>query len=165
MEKTFKHTPDDFLICEVLDKEEKERLTLLIMNALPEWFRPKEDILRKSKLHREMPFFAAYYKGEAAGFLALKLHNAYTGDIYDLGVKKEYHRMGMGHALVSRAEGYLKERGFRFLTVKTLHESAVYAPYDRTRAFYKKEGFLPLEVMETYWNKENPCLFLIKTLV
>ncbi len=164
MEKTFKNTRDDLFICEVTDKEEKERVTLLIMNALREWFNPAEDIVRKSKLHRDMPFFAAYRQGEAAGFLALKIHNAYTGDIYDLGVKKEHHRLGMGHALVASAEAYLKERGFRFLTVKTLDESAEYEPYARTRAFYQKEGFLPLEVMQNYWNEENPCLFLAKAL-
>ena len=41
---------------------------------------------------------------------------------------------------------YCKENHYQFLTVKTLDESAVYEPYNGTRAFYKKEGFYPLEV-------------------
>lgn len=51
-----------------------------------------------------------------------------------------------------------------FLTVKTLDESAEYPPYDSTRAFYRKEGFLPLEVFSTFWDEDNPCLFLARTV-
>jgi hypothetical protein len=55
--------------------------------------------------------------------------------------------------------------GYSYLTVKTLDASAEYEPYEQTRAFYKKMGFVPLEVFKTLWNKENPCLFLVKKLV
>ena len=49
------------------------------------------------------------------------------------------------------------------LTVKTLNESAEYEPYERTRSFYKKFGFVvPIEVFKTYWNEGNPCLFSTK---
>ena len=41
----------------VENKDEKTRVTLEIMNALPEWFSPPEDIERKSKIHREYAFF------------------------------------------------------------------------------------------------------------
>ena len=41
----------------VENKEEKTKVTLKIMNALPEWFSPPEDIERKSMNHREYPFF------------------------------------------------------------------------------------------------------------
>ena len=47
---------------------------------------------------------------------------------------------------------------------KTLDESADYPPYDGTRAFYRKEGFLPLEVFPTFWDEGNPCLFLARTV-
>lgn len=52
----------------------------------------------------------------------------------------------------------------KFLTVKTLDESAVYEPYNGTRTFYKKEGFYPLEVFTTFWDEENPCLFMVKVM-
>jgi hypothetical protein len=48
--------------------------------------------------------------------------------------------------------------------VKTLDESAEYEPYNKTRAFYQKMGFIPLEVFTTFWNEENPCLFMAKYL-
>ncbi len=44
------------------DKEEKTRVTLEIMNALPEWFSPPENIVNKSVIHREYPFIISRNK-------------------------------------------------------------------------------------------------------
>lgn len=151
-------------IQKVEDADEKTRITLEVMNALPEWFSPPEDIRKKAVVHRSYPFIAAYDGSKAVGFAALKIHNPYTADVYNLGVLREYHRMGTGHQLMEACVRYCRENQYRFLTVKTLDESAVYEPYDGTRAFYRKEGFYPLEVFTTFWDEENPCLFLIKVI-
>lgn len=87
-------------IKKVENLEEKTRITLEIMNALPEWFSPPEDIVNKSIIHREYPFIAAFDGNRAVGFAALKIHNEYTTDIYNIGVLREYHRMKIGHRLV-----------------------------------------------------------------
>ena len=144
--------------------EAKSEATMAIMHALPAWFSPPEDIDAKAVRHRDYPFFAAYDGETPVGFLALKIHNPYTADIYNLGVLEAYHRRGIGRRLVMAAEAYCRAQGQVFLTVKTLDASAVYEPYDRTRAFYQKMGFLPLEVFTTLWDAENPCLFLAKWL-
>lgn len=148
----------------VEDLDEKTRITLEIMNALPEWFSPPEDIVNKSVIHREYPFIAAYDSGKAVGFAALKIHNRYTADVYNLGVLREYHRTGIGHQLMNACVQYCKENNYQFLTVKTLDESAVYEPYNGTRAFYKKEGFYPLEVFTCVWDEDNPCLFMVRVI-
>lgn len=57
-----------------------------------------------------------------------------------------------------------RAHGYEFLTVKTLDESAEYEPYNGTRAFYKKEGFYPLEVFTCVWDEDNPCLFMVKVI-
>ena len=119
----------------------KAKITLEIMSALPECFSPPENIVNKSSIHKEYPFFAAYDGDRVIGFVALKIHNLYTADIYNLGVLREYHRMGIGHQLLNACIQYCKETSRKFLTVKTLDESAIYEPYNSTRAFYKKEGF------------------------
>lgn len=152
------------IIKNVTNKEEKTLITLQIMNALPEWFSPPEDIVKKSVIHREYPFITAYSGTEIIGFAALKIHNPYTAELYNLGVLKEYHRKGIGHRLVNACIQYCKENHFKFLTVKTLDASAIYEPYNGTRAFYQKEGFYPLEVFTTVWNEENPCLYMIKVI-
>lgn len=132
------------------------------MTSLRKWFNPIEDIQRKSIEHRDMPFFAAYKDDDVIGFIAIKIHNKYTAEIYNVGVLEEYHRNGIGSKLLLETENYLKENGYKFLTVKTLDESVEYEPYERTRAFYYKNGFYPIEVFLLYWNEDNPCLLLAK---
>ena len=144
--------------------DEKTRITLEIMNALPEWFSPPEDIVNKSVIHREYLFIAAFDGNRAVGFAVMKIHNKYTADIYNFGVLREYHRKGIGHQLMEACVKYCKEHHYIFLTVKTLDESAVYEPYNGTRVFYKKEGFYPLEVFTCVWDEENPCLFMVKVV-
>ncbi|MCL2252877.1 MAG: GNAT family N-acetyltransferase [Lachnospiraceae bacterium] len=142
--------------------DEKTAITLKIMHSLPAWFSPPEDIDKKAVTHREYPFFAAYDDDVPIGFVALKIHNQYTADIFNLGVLEPYQRQGIGHSLLEIAERYCVEKGYLFLTVKTLDSSAKYEPYERTRAFYQNMGFIPLEVFTTFWDEENPCLFMAK---
>lgn len=149
---------------EITDKDLKEKITIDVMGSLPEWFNPSESIPEKALIHREFPFFAAYENGVCIGFAALKIHNKFTADIYNIGVLREYHRRGAGRMLIAECEKYCAENGMKFLTVKTLDESAEYEPYNGTRAFYAREGFIPLEVFTTFWDEDNPCLFLAKYL-
>jgi ribosomal protein S18 acetylase RimI-like enzyme len=149
---------------EILSESLKKAITIEIMGNLPEWFSPPEDIPVKAEIHKKYPFYAVYDNDNCIGFVALKIHNEYTAEIYNLGVLREFHRKGGGHLLIEACKNYCIKNDKYFLTVKTLDESADYEPYDRTRAFYKKEGFIPLEVFTTYWNEENPCLFLVKAI-
>jgi len=148
----------------VENNNEKERITLEVLNALPEWFSPPEDIARKAVQHRDYPFITVYDGEKVVGFVALKIHNPYTADIYNLGVLREYHKQGVGHKLMETCVDYCKEHRHKFLTVKTLDESADYEPYEATRAFYKREGFYPLEVFTCIWDEDNPCLFMVKVI-
>ena len=75
-----------FEVREIHDKDLKTHITLEIMNALPDWFSPPEDIKKKSVIHRDMPFFVAFDGDRAIGFIALKMHNQYTMDLYNLGL-------------------------------------------------------------------------------
>ncbi|MDR1464686.1 MAG: GNAT family N-acetyltransferase [Oscillospiraceae bacterium] len=148
----------------VADPDEKTAVTLAVTHALPAWFSPPEEIDRKARLHRDLPFFAADREGEPVGFLALRPHNGYTAEILNLGVLEPLHGQGVGSRLLAAAEAECVRRGLVYLTVKTLDSSVDYEPYERTRRFYSKAGFLPLEVFPTYWNPQNPCLFLVKRL-
>jgi len=152
------------VVKKVEQADEKETVTLQIMRSLPAWFSPPEDIEKKSVIHREYPFFAVYDGDEPIGFAALKIHNQYTADIFNFGVLEQYHRQGVGRQLLEAAERYCADNGYLYLTVKTLDSSAIYEPYERTRTFYRKMGFIPLEVFTTFWNEENPCLFMAKYL-
>jgi hypothetical protein len=47
--------------------------------------------------------------------------------------------------------------------VKTLSEREPYPPYAETRAFYRANGFEPVEELDI-WGPENPALLLARPL-
>ena len=81
-----------------------------------------------------------------------------------IGVLADRHRGGIGRALLAAAEGWLRERGVRYLTVKTLSSTDPDPGYAGTRAFYEATGFVPLMELPTLWGAGNPCLVMLKTL-
>ena len=149
-------------IKEIFNKDEKAAICLKILHALPDWFAVEESVQDYAEQVRDQLFFAACADESPVGFLSVKFHNAYTAEICVMGVLESCHRQGAGMALVEAAETRCRARGVQFLTVKTLDSSACYEPYDRTRSFYRKAGFLPLEVFTTLWDEDNPCLFMAK---
>ncbi|HSL93391.1 MAG TPA: GNAT family N-acetyltransferase [Bacillota bacterium] len=148
----------------VSDPELREDVSREIMHRLRIWFNPASDIDAKAVLHRDMPFAAAFREGHPVGFLALKPHNQYTFEIFNMGVLEDYQGSGLGSMLIESACAYCHGEGSRFLTVKTLDASVDYEPYEKTRAFYRRRGFLPLEVFKSYWDEDNPCLFMARYL-
>jgi ribosomal protein S18 acetylase RimI-like enzyme len=134
-----------------------------ILHALPDWFGVESSIVGYAGEIPELPTEVAVHDGRVVGFLTLKRHFAESGEIYVLGVRPEFHRHGIGTALVRWAEDTLRAEGRRFVQVKTLGPSHPSQPYARTRAFYRARGFSPLEELPNVW-PGNPCLIMIKAL-
>lgn len=146
------------------DKEQKSQICAEILTVLPEWFGIEESTQEYIKMCKDMDFWAAFDKQEVKGFIALKNHNEFTYEIYVCGVQKNCHRKGIGSSLFKACEGFCKENNARFITVKTLDESRESEEYAKTRKFYLAQGFVPLEVFTELWGKENPCLFMCKSI-
>ena len=91
-----------------------------------------------------------------AGFLYLYETGKATLELYVTGVKKQYHRMGIGRSLFQAAYAYAKAHGYSFLQVKTV-QMGNYAEYDETNLFYQSLGFQEFEVFPTLWDEQNPC--------
>ena len=149
-------------ITEIQIPEEKSIICRDILNNLPTWFGNEEAIVDYADKVKEMPFFVANEDEKIIGFLAIKIHNEHTAEVCVMGVLEDYHRQGIGEKLIKACELFCRKNQKDFLTVKTLDASAKYEPYDKTRNFYLKMGFKPLEVFPLYWDKENPCLFMAK---
>ena len=135
-----------------------------ILRALPNWFGIEESTLAYIKKSPELPMLIAYDGETATGFIQLLNHNKFTSEIYVMGVKKEYHRKGIGSALIKEAENFLKRKGFEYLQVKTVSDERVCDFYKETRKFYRAYGFRDVEVFPTLWDSFNPCLLLIKSI-
>ncbi len=80
-----------------------------------------------------------------------------------MGVRRARHGQGLGTALLTAAEAYLRARDVEYLQVKTLGPSYPDEGYARTRSFYVARGFVPLEELHDLW-EHNPCLLLVKRL-
>lgn len=103
----------NMFVSEIKSADMKRELTMKIMRSLPEWFSPPEDIPKKAELHSSMTFFAVY-DDVPIGFAALKIHNPYTAEIFNIGVLREYHRCGAGH-MQKPARSAAAMRGGAFL--------------------------------------------------
>lgn len=134
-----------------------------ILRALPEWFGIEEALVQYVRDLDRLETLVAEDSGQIAGFLAVRIHNPSSAEIHVMGVRPDLHGRGIGRALVAAAGASLRERSFSFLEVKTLGPSRPNGSYERTRGFYERMGFLPLEENDM-WGEANPCLIMVKHL-
>lgn len=144
------------MVCHVMDKVQKKEIAAEVLADLPEWFGLPESTKEYIDNSQEMSFWATEENGKMVGFLALKETSPHTVEIYVMGIRKHYHRGGIGTELFEAAHTYAKEQGYSYLQVKTVQEGH-YEEYDRTSAFYKRMGFRELEVFPELWDAWNPC--------
>jgi GNAT superfamily N-acetyltransferase len=134
-----------------------------LLRSLPEWFGIEDAILQYRRDLDAMDTIVAEAGGSVIGFLTVHRHNPHAGEIHVMAVGREHHGQGIGRALVEHAEEILVGEGMEFLQVKTLGPSRPNRDYARTRAFYQRMGFRPLEE-NRLWGDVNPCLILVKHL-
>lgn len=145
------------------DCTEKPRIACAVLEALPEWFgipEAREEYIANSANN---PFIAAFDGERPIGFLYLAKTGSATVELHCMGVLKEYHRMGVGRALVDKAVRFAIEAGYAFMQVKTV-QSGFYEEYDKTNEFYKACGFLEFEVFTELWGEANPCQVYVMSL-
>lgn len=101
-------------IRQITDDGEKQNITRLILEALPDWFgipEAREEYIAESN-HKI--FFCAFEGDSPVGFLYLKETGSATVELYVMGVLKEFHRKGIGRELFSRAKEAAVEQGYLF---------------------------------------------------
>jgi ribosomal protein S18 acetylase RimI-like enzyme len=72
--------------------------------------------------------------------------NSKTAELSWVAVRAEFHRKGIGRALVSALEEMLARQEFRSLEVSTVAPTIEYEPYARTRSFYHSIGFSNVQI-------------------
>ena len=144
--------------------DDKPAVCERILRSLPGWFGIEASILQYARDVATMPVLAACTGPEVVGFVALHRRTPATTEIHVMGVLPAHHRRGLGRRLLDAAARHARDSGCRLLSVKTLAASRPCAEYDRTRAFYLAQGFLPVEEFPTLWGEANPCLLLVRPL-
>lgn len=148
---------------EVVDKKEKEAISREILNDLPEWFGLPESTENYIIDSQDKPFLACYVNDEVAGYVVLNATSKDCVDIFVMGVKKKFHRMGIGSKLNDAFETMAKKLGYTYSQVKTV-KMGHYKEYDITNNFYMAMGYKELECFPTLWDEWNPCQIYVKYL-
>lgn len=146
------------------NKEEKSKVTEDIIRRLKQWFGIEESIIEYVEGVKDNKFYCVYDDDKPVGFCSIKHNTKDTAEIYVAGILEKYHRSGIGTEMISLIEEDLTAAGYKMFMVKTLSESSPDEWYKKTRLFYKKVGFYPLEEMKELWGEENPCLIMAKSL-
>lgn len=152
----------NFEILEVASESERAQIVTDVLADLPEWFGLPESTSGYIEAARQLRVWAAYDQQQPVAFISLSTTSPDTGEVHCMGVKKAYHRLGLGRRLQATLEVAAK-LDYRFLQVKTVDEGH-YDIYDQTIKFYQSVGFLKFEVFPELWDEWNPCLVLVKSL-
>ncbi len=144
------------------DSKEKQRITRDILEALPAWFGIPEANDRYVEEVKDCAMVVKEIDNKPIGFFAVKATGKKTLSLHVLGIKKEHHRKGIGKELFREVLAYAKEKGYLFLTVKTLDPSRESEGYGYTRLFFENLGFVKLETFSTLWDENSPCLLMVR---
>lgn len=133
-----------------------------LLATVPEWFGLPEATQSYVDSTRSLENWAVRDQGNTVIGLALtKWHFDHVCELELMVVDRAHHGRGVGTALVQAIEADARCRGAQLLEVKTLGASHPDPHYARTRHFYERMGFLPLEETDL-WGDQNPCLFMVK---
>lgn len=142
---------------------DRQAIARIILEALPDWFGIPEATEAYIADSKDRPFFCAFDGGKPVGFLYLKETGRHTVELAVMGVRREYHRKGIGRRLFAQARLEAVRLGYAFMQVKTV-QMGRYPIYDDTNRFYLSLGFKELEVFLTLWDACNPCQIYIMAL-
>ena len=143
-----------------------------LLRSLPDWFGIESANAHYVAKAHDLPTYVAWpapgspvpgLADHPVGALLMTRHFPESAEIYLMAVEPALHRRGIGRALVEALEADLVADGVELLQVKTLGPSRPDASYERTRRFYARLGFRPLEEIHDLW-PGNPCLIMVKVL-
>jgi len=138
---------------------------LSIAKQLPQYF-TEEGINTMSKDLLTHQLYIAIDSEEVVAYVAVEQRRHKVSEISWMAVKPGCQRQGIGSALINHIIADLLSQGVRLLEAKTLSAGIEYSPYEKTRLFYEKMGFIHLETIDPYpgWEAGSPCAIYIKIL-
>ncbi len=109
--------------------------------------------------------YGALSEDKMVAFISYKEVNPEVVEITWMAVLPEFRGIGIGSKLVLVSLSKMKKK-YKLCEVKTLAETREDTGYSKTRNFYKKLGFIALEIISPYpgWKKDNPCQIFVKPL-
>jgi ribosomal protein S18 acetylase RimI-like enzyme len=133
-----------------------------IVRGLPEYFTP--DV--PDKATRDAASHEAWVLTDSeavAGFVIVARKSPGGAEILWIAVEAARRGQGHGTKLLGHALDHLAATGISVVAVKTLDRSAGYAPYEATRAFYERNGFVHVDTIDPLpgWLPGNPAAIYV----
>jgi ribosomal protein S18 acetylase RimI-like enzyme len=136
---------------------------LALAKSLSEFF--PEDVIRLiDESLSKHPCFAGLLDDEIVGFLVWAHRDSETAEILWMGIRDEYHGLGLGTMMLESLEQVLQKKGVTKLLASTLSYTVDYKPYEKVRAFYYNRGFKSLGIQQDYYTEGGDRLILLKRL-
>lgn len=101
---------------------------------------------------------------DVVGFVIWTQRDPQTAEILWLGIKAEYHGLGLGTTMLEALEREVEKKNITRLVASTLSYTVDYKPYEKVRAFYYNRGFKSLGIQQDYYHEGLDRLILIKAL-
>jgi GNAT superfamily N-acetyltransferase len=135
-----------------------------IVRSLPDHF--DDNALRQTPLDvRRHGAWLLEDAGRLVSFL-VAARRGRVAEILWMATRPDERRRGHGTALLEHVFAELRREGVVMVEVKTLDASEDYEPYEATRAFYERMGFVHLDTIDPYpgWAPGNPCAIYVTVL-
>lgn len=104
--------------------------------------------------------------GAVAGFAIVARKSPGGAEILWIAVEAASRGRGYGTALLRHVLDALAGAGISVVAVKTLDSSAGYQPYEATRAFYERNGFVQIDTIDPLpgWQPGNPAAIYVAAI-
>lgn len=137
---------------------------LEIVRGLPEYFTPDVPDAIRGDLGRHQGWVAE--DDEVAGFAIVDRRSSRTAEILWAAVGHDRRGAGVGTLLIEHVLDALAGDGVVLVEAKTLDRSAGYAPYEATRAFWERRGFVQIDRIDAMpgWQPGSPCAVYVAAL-
>jgi GNAT superfamily N-acetyltransferase len=136
-----------------------------IVRALPDYF--TEDV--PAKVEGDSARHGGWVlddSGTIAGFTVVERKSAAAAEILWMAVDRARRGRGHGTMLVNGVLDALAADGVRVVEAKTLDGSSDYLPYQATRAFWERRGFVRIDAIDPLpgWPPGNPAAIYVAAL-
>jgi GNAT superfamily N-acetyltransferase len=136
-----------------------------IIRGLPDYF--TEDV--PAKAERDAASHEAWVitdSGTVAGFAIAARKSSGGAEILWIAVDAARRGLGHGTRLLGRVLDHLGADGISVVEAKTLDRSSGYRPYEATRAFWERNGFIHVDTIDPLpdWPPGNPAAIYVAAL-
>ncbi|MDH3217369.1 MAG: GNAT family N-acetyltransferase [Candidatus Krumholzibacteria bacterium] len=136
---------------------------LALARSLTQFF-PEDVIELISQSLNTRPVLLGDLGKEVVGFLVYAVRDSHTAEIVWMGVKEEYHGLGLGSLMLDTLEKTLADQGIQKLVASTLSYTVKYKPFEKVRTFYYHRGFTSMGIQNNYYEDGMDRLILVKNL-